>query len=1111
MRLGTAHRGVWRPWGGSAWRGRVLLAVPLLMGAVASVSAVSARAAAAAPTATAISVTPPGPVGVGGIASYAVHATNNGAAVQGVTIGLNVTAGPDASGRSNYIASCVTDASGNCTVSYTAGNTPGTDTVVIWADNNGNQLLDPGEPSQTVSQVIYGPPYKVVLSPSAPQSAVNGACVGETATVTDAVGNPVPGATLSVQQTQQAAGGASINFTFFANGCTGSGTTTKVTNPSSSPANVSTTSPTNNTGASGAVAFGLGSDTAGTETLLAYYGALSPSAPQASNSITWVASGANNVTGLTAQPTSGTHQGAGTVTFTVTPTISGLPAVGIPVNYEITSGPDATAPPTLNLNACTTGASGSCTITTPTLGAVAGTDAFTFWVNQTTVPNPTPGPDPGEPQATATWTFTPAPANVAAVDVSCADAVSGTTVTNGTCTLPVAQGSETLTAAAKDPTGKGVAGAVITMTISAKTLGNKGATATLSASSCTTGSTGTCTVQLTNSNPANNDSVTVQAALEANGGLANSATIQWQTPAPAKISLSPGPDNSSLVDTSVTFTATVTDQFRNPVAGDPVTFSILGGTRGNSLGTTCSSLVTNAAGQASCSYKDGGSATVDGQYDSVGARDPSVFSPSVTQYWYTSETPKSLALGTGSSCAGTPVTSGSNQVYGLAATNVSMGVGWCVNATNANGDVLYGQPITLSSSFTPAPGASTTAMQGVFTDANGVQNQGTSQTVTITTPSGAPVDVASSTTGNQGVSAAMGSLTAQGTQTWTPAPAKAISVHPASQTAPIGTQEQLLVNVADGFGNGVSNICFPYSVTSPASIVGANPPLTDCLAANLPSYAMSGVGGTTSIVLSSVVAGTSHVSVSLFNAQPAQPLASPNTVDPSCQSAPRPRSCDAGALATWALAAPTITAPTTYFSLGDIAVQWTTVPGATAYSVHTMSAPWNGSFGRVSRTTTAGTSLSVAATGHFGKTMCFQVAAAVGGVTGPYSSWRCSAFPVAAPNGSWSLHQFQRVHGSQYLRGTALAATARGATAVLSGARWRVLSVVTHTGPGEGSIQVWVDGHLKRRISLNSGRSETRLLRVDRSSSTQTSTVMIKVGSSGRPVYVEGLGAWQQG
>ncbi len=107
----------------------------------------------------------------------------------GITVRFSVSGG-----------SAVTDANGQATFCYT-GTNAGTDTIRAFADTDNDGVQDPDEPSDRATKIyVAGPPATLVLTPATDTNPVGDRhCV--TATVRDAFGNPVPGATVDFTTT----------------------------------------------------------------------------------------------------------------------------------------------------------------------------------------------------------------------------------------------------------------------------------------------------------------------------------------------------------------------------------------------------------------------------------------------------------------------------------------------------------------------------------------------------------------------------------------------------------------------------------------------------------------------------------------------------------------------------------------------------------------------------------------------------------------------------------------------------------------------------------------------------------------------------------------------
>jgi hypothetical protein len=112
-----------------------------------------------------------------------------GRAVSGVTVHFSVTGANTTSG------SMATNASGVATFTYT-GTVAGADMIHAYADTNNNSAQNVGEPFADATKIwTAGAPATLVLTPPTATNVV-GTPHTVTATVKDALGNPVPGVTV---------------------------------------------------------------------------------------------------------------------------------------------------------------------------------------------------------------------------------------------------------------------------------------------------------------------------------------------------------------------------------------------------------------------------------------------------------------------------------------------------------------------------------------------------------------------------------------------------------------------------------------------------------------------------------------------------------------------------------------------------------------------------------------------------------------------------------------------------------------------------------------------------------------------------------------------------
>lgn len=345
---------------------------------------------------------------------------------------------------------------------------------------------------------------------------------------------------------------------------------------------------------SGQVTFGIISDTAGSETVQVYVdnnrNGVFDSGIDKTTTVTktWNANTAGSIA-CTPTTQSKAASPAATTTFTCTVTTgaagAGTPATGQDVKFHVTAGPDADAPAALGHacndtpdpnNQANKGDTYTCTVTN---NGVTGTDDLTAWVDQ----DGNGGIGSTEPTAApvhVVW-VSPAP-NGSTVAVTCDKNVTATTTSAGgnvssVCQDPLTDKSVKFTATVKSGVNSTnpVVGTLVSWTIT----GNNGAgvgdpatdTETLDSSSCTTDSSGSCSVNLTNGVPTEGEVISVQASvgLASGGTSVANGTKQWHDPfeeearnvtvAPASATQIPGG--------AQTLVGTATDRFTNPVAG----------------------------------------------------------------------------------------------------------------------------------------------------------------------------------------------------------------------------------------------------------------------------------------------------------------------------------------------------------------------------------------------------------------------------------------------------------------------------------------------------------------------------------------------------------------
>lgn len=711
------------------------------------------------------------------------------------SIEYTVLSGPDTSTPNFHGTACTADTSGGYVCHVANGGTPGTDNVRVFGDTNGNNTWDTGEPLADHTVVFSGAPTHVTLT--APGTAgTTGTCSQWSANATDANSSPAAGQTLTLTVTETTATNPGANpITLYSADCStvvNSGGTVTGTGPFTVTYTHSLT-----VGSDGTVGFGLSATTPGTATVSVAGGSGSDT-----KSFTWTAGGAGAVTTLTATPTSQTQYTGTTESFTVKATDGTNAIQGVTV-FEKTTG--ATDPDQTAATSCgTTNASGNvtCSITN---GGTAGTDHLVFWVNNCTT-TCTAGPDTGEPQTTASAIFQQAPAvNAGHSSLTCvqqlAGANQGTAQTD--CTVPTSQHGVTFTALVEDASGNPIPGAIVTFTATSATFGGVPVTgSSLPSGTGTTDAAGKATFTVTDSAPANNDSVTVNAKVGSTS--IGTATAHWQAPHAAALTVTP-PVQSVTNGGTVTVKATVTDQFGAAFtgSGQSIAYTVTGRNNGKS-GT--------AAADGTITYTDTGTS---GTSDTIHVTElPDGFTgTAVVNYITGSTTASTVTVDT----SGNGTTDANCGATGhTAATNVALGstTEVCALVKNSAGEVLAGKTVT----FTVNNGQ--VAAHGGLTTASGKTYQATTDAAGV-----AFADVTSTTSGVQTVTATADSATGSGTITYTSPAATAaysIALAPATATINPGSSQKFIATVTDKFGNPVAGVSVTFTQSGPGTIGGAS-------------------------------------------------------------------------------------------------------------------------------------------------------------------------------------------------------------------------------------------------------------------------------------------------
>jgi len=569
----------------------------------------------------------------------------------------------------------------NFECTYTGQNV-GTDTIRVFADSNGNNIFDQGEPFDDVTKIWSGAAFALQLTPDQ-DTATAGTCNEFTARVTDQQGNPVVGQIVDVQQVLQNAG-TEPNETRELAFCnpqnaqgpnpTGQGGTAfgdvSGNNQGQTGGQAGRNStvrgevgPTNN---NGEVTFGITINAVESTTTVQVRAFVDTNGdndqfdagePTDVSTKTWTPGGTGAVTGINAEPETATNPNGTQHQVTVTVTGAGGPIQGVTPNSIIANNAagrpqgdvaDANAGTSPNAagnqgnfnayNCTVTNAQGvsTCTFQDP-VGTPPGTDTIVFFVNQTG--GGTAGPDAGEPQDAVQKTWTAGPQNLN-IDVTCAGAgtgddgdlgeQAGDNAATADCTNPLTDQDEVFTATVTSNGGVGQANIRVDFSFGARTNGNVGGQnnstndATLNASPggqvgtnpgnlqtfCLTNANGTCSVTLTNASPQDGDTIEVIGTISGQtvqgtaGGGTDGATKQWQSGRVNQggtITLTPRAATNPT-GTQHTVTATVRNQFGQPVQGANVDFRITSGPNAGLTQAGMTDAVTDANGNATFTY-----------------------------------------------------------------------------------------------------------------------------------------------------------------------------------------------------------------------------------------------------------------------------------------------------------------------------------------------------------------------------------------------------------------------------------------------------------------------------------------------------------------------------
>jgi adhesin/invasin len=312
-----------------------------------------------------------------------------------------------------------------------------------------------------------------------------------------------------------------------------------------------------------------------------------------------------------------------------------------------------------------------------------------------------------------------------------------------------------------------------------------------------------------------------------------------QTGVAANLDATPERD-TNVKGTTHTVTAKVTDQFGNVSTGTPVDFVLEAGSANVAQARVCDNVVTNASGEASCTYTDsttvvGGEPETDTIEACVDATDDDVCDASdattdeidtdladqVEKFWFTTiPTTADLVLDADANDGGCETTDATAENSDTAAI-VDAEQEMCVTAfSNTTGTVQAGAEVTVTIS---GPGE-------FYNDANDNDSRDTGEallgkTTTVTTNNAgqARVDLYSEETGTATVTATSGSQTDSVTMSWTndAGDGRNLNCDPETATNPSGTEHVITCTLTDRFGNPVNGVSITANETGPGRITSS--------------------------------------------------------------------------------------------------------------------------------------------------------------------------------------------------------------------------------------------------------------------------------------------------
>lgn len=179
--------------------------------------------------------------------------------------------------------------------------------------------------------------------------------------------------------------------------------------------------------------------------------------------------------------------------------------------------------------------------------------------------------------------------------------------------------------------------------------------------------------------------------------------------------------------------------------------------------------------------------------------------------------------------------------------------------------------------------------------------------------------------------------------------------------------------------------------------------------------------------------------------------------------------------------------------------------GVASYDVRYRTSAWNADLGRFHRLATATTATSSVVTLATGTRYCYEVRATDGsGNTGSWSQDACIARALddrSLTGGS----AWRQLTGRHYFQHTATATHAASVTLRLPDAHVSVIGVVATTGPGAGTVDVFVNRRKIGTVTLTASTHAERQMFLLPAFSARVGNIRVKTTSENALVRVDGL------